>query len=582
MLLSRGLQFPAGGAERRILQLPAGNGAGDYNSQGTVRRGLVAGVSWRMSPDRLPHPAFLTVTGDAWETKGPHNTVRKPLIKKGLPAGDAPGNSKIKNSSSKVRRIQTRSQSCSFSMFDKSHFEEVSHRDCATKLKNLSLGQKDRNSKKITRNVLNPGRKGVSLLRPNSSVQKKETSDYSTESCPRNAKSASSLKQLPRSSTSFRKLLKVSMAARESPSNLRPVTPTVPVDCSLLGEPALETDGSNQQLSTCCHNAVGYSPTNPLLQSFQLPGAAQDEDSASDLSDSERIPLVSSPCRPPDLNLRAEVIAPAELTQTCSCVEFSYPDFLPKPYASWNLRELSLLVHSSSNARSPVTARPLGLLESFVGRLLELEWLQLKTEQAERSKFTRPRSNTAAGGCNPTRHPGRGRRACLMVNRGPSNPGDPAIGLTGSAASTCSHCRLQYPYCSGTCRPSAFQNFSRSASAKPRGPDSQLGGGGPPRARAVLSPKEVALGKGPSETTRLGCSSAVKGRKQPPHAQRCPPPCSWHSSSASLRRLCMIHQGGVGSREQSFVGEEDFILDDKSQRISNSVGKGKRLHKCPK
>ncbi|GCC40419.1 hypothetical protein chiPu_0024269 [Chiloscyllium punctatum] len=44
-VVEKGTTIPSGrrGAERRILQLPADNGAGDYNSQGTVHRGLVVG-----------------------------------------------------------------------------------------------------------------------------------------------------------------------------------------------------------------------------------------------------------------------------------------------------------------------------------------------------------------------------------------------------------------------------------------------------------------------------------------------------------------------------------------------------------
>ncbi|XP_059508626.1 uncharacterized protein LOC125461374 isoform X2 [Stegostoma tigrinum] len=454
---------------------------------------------------------------------------------------------------------------------------QVSHRDCATKLKNLSLDHKDKNSKKITRNMSNPGRRGTSLLRPNSSVQKKEMSNNLTESCPRNTRSASRLKQPARLLASHRKLLRMSVAARESPSNVRPVTPMVSADSSALGDPTFDADAPCQQLSTCSRKAACCSTLNPLPQSFDLPSAAPDEDSASDLSDSERIPLESSPCRPPDLNLRAEVIVPADLTPTSSCAEFNYPDFLPEPYASWNLRELSLLVNSSSNARSPVTARPMGFLESFVGRLLALEWLQLKTEQAERSRLTRPRSNTAPGSCNPARHPGRGRRACLML---PSSPGYLAIGPACTVAGACSHCWLRYPDCIGNSRPEAYQNFSRSSSTKQRGTGSPLRAGGQPKARAFLGHKEAVLGKGPSETAFLHCSSTAKARKQRLRTLQCAPPCPYHSPSASLR-LCMMHQGEchtgkMGSREQSLVVEKDFSLDNRSRGISNSNGKGKR------
>ncbi|XP_067904121.1 uncharacterized protein [Heterodontus francisci] len=515
---------------------------------------------------------------------------------------------KKKNISPNKVRNQTNAESYSLSTIDKALFEEVLHRECATKLKNLSLGHKDKNLKKITRNAWSPVRKGSFLLQPNSSTQKKEISDHSTDVRRRSTKSAANLKQPSKSSASQGKQLRLSVAIRDSTSNFRPVAQILSPGSTVLETPPFDTDKSSVQqvenLSTYCHNSDCCPMTNSLFWSFELPATLtdMDEDSASDLSDSERIPFVSTPCKPPDLKLRAEVIAPTELalSQTSSCLDFSYPDFLPQPYASWNLQELSLLVNSSSITKSPVTAQPLGLLESFVGRLLELEWLQLKTEEAERSKFIRPHSNTAPSSCISARNPRRVKKACLMVNKLLASPEDLGVGTVCRAASICSHCQLQYPYCNGTCRPYAYQNFSRSPSTKQHSAGSQRKAASQSKTRGkavpFLSTKEVVLGRAPLENTPVCCApTAIKAklRKQPLHPVWCPTPSPYQVQCPTpfpyqvqcptpSPRLCRTHQvtdtKKRGSMDESIVMEKGICLDNKTQRSSISNGKERQLH----
>ncbi|XP_018429669.1 PREDICTED: protein FAM217B [Nanorana parkeri] len=125
----------------------------------------------------------------------------------------------------------------------------------------------------------------------------------------------------------------------------------------------------------------------------------EDEDSASDLSDSERLPIPPSPLAPPELNLRAEEISPAYFSDYFQPKgkDYDYPDFLPPPYNSWNLSEVSAFVNKEG--KNTVQATPSGFLERYVDRLLQLEWLQLQTVQAEKAKTMKTRPQTAPVFC---------------------------------------------------------------------------------------------------------------------------------------------------------------------------------------
>ncbi|KAM5135706.1 protein FAM217B [Mantella aurantiaca] len=125
-----------------------------------------------------------------------------------------------------------------------------------------------------------------------------------------------------------------------------------------------------------------------------------DEDSASDLSDSERLPIPPSPLSPPELNLRAEEISPGYFNHCFQPKgrDYDYPDFLPPPYNSWKLNEVSAFVNKEG--KNTLQATPSGFLERYVDRLLQLEWLQLQTVQAEKAKTTKSRPQTAPGFCH--------------------------------------------------------------------------------------------------------------------------------------------------------------------------------------
>lgn len=165
---------------------------------------------------------------------------------------------------------------------------------------------------------------------------------------------------------------------------------------------------------------------NKLFLAVQSVGVLKgdaDEDSASDLSDSERVPVAPSPRTPPDLRLRAEEIDPACFDldlhpgQGHARAQYCYPDFLPPRCSSWDLRGMAVLVHAER--RPGAVPRPGGLLGRYVDRLLQLEWLQIQTVQGERAKGGKARLSAAPGGgpAEPwaRQAPGRG---CVQVPPG--------------------------------------------------------------------------------------------------------------------------------------------------------------------
>lgn len=111
------------------------------------------------------------------------------------------------------------------------------------------------------------------------------------------------------------------------------------------------------------------------------------EDSDTDLSESERLPESRSSCVPPQLELRPEVMD----VEDCSSLSyrnraqgrggFDFPDFLPPPFNSWSLSQLALFYNMEGHGAP--RPRPVGPLERYLERLLQLEWHQIQTVQEE-------------------------------------------------------------------------------------------------------------------------------------------------------------------------------------------------------
>ncbi|KAF3860291.1 hypothetical protein F7725_000546 [Dissostichus mawsoni] len=177
-------------------------------------------------------------------------------------------------------------------------------------------------------------------------------------------------------------------------------------------------------------SGLRHMPAHPLTHSpAPTPEALQrhynqkdvDTDSASDLSDSERLPVLPSPCTPctpPHLNLRAEVINsndfPPDFPGPHGAMgdedeidkpSYSYPDFLPPPFNSWSLRQLAVFLHT--DGRGAPRPKPVGSLEKYLERLLQLEWLQIQTGQAESSRVPGSRPRPQSFPSATTAHPPR-------------------------------------------------------------------------------------------------------------------------------------------------------------------------------
>uniref|UniRef100_A0A4X1UTB6 Family with sequence similarity 217 member B n=1 Tax=Sus scrofa TaxID=9823 RepID=A0A4X1UTB6_PIG len=152
-----------------------------------------------------------------------------------------------------------------------------------------------------------------------------------------------------------------------------------------------------------------------------IKGDADDSDSASDLSDSERVPVLPSPLTPPDLRLRAEEIDPAHEHlrpgQGPAKPDLRYPDFLPAPFNSWDLRDMAVLLHSERRAEAGPRAG--GLLGRYIDRLVQLEWLQIQTIQCEKGKGPKARPPTAPGASGALKSPGRSKLMASALSRPP-------------------------------------------------------------------------------------------------------------------------------------------------------------------
>ncbi|XP_026359621.1 protein FAM217B [Ursus arctos] len=131
-------------------------------------------------------------------------------------------------------------------------------------------------------------------------------------------------------------------------------------------------------------------------------GAGEEEDSASDLSDSERVPVPQSARAPPELHLRAEEIDAADPgpdpdadPRGAAQPAYHYADFLPAPFSSWDLRDLA--VPPGAQPRPAARSGAAGLLARYIDRLVQLEWLQMQTVQGEKGKGAKARPPTAPG-----------------------------------------------------------------------------------------------------------------------------------------------------------------------------------------
>ncbi|XP_064814750.1 uncharacterized protein LOC135530316 [Oncorhynchus masou masou] len=178
----------------------------------------------------------------------------------------------------------------------------------------------------------------------------------------------------------------------------------------------------------------------------------------TDLSESERLPLPSSPSSPPNLNLRPEVIFPHDFQNDLPGPRghapglFSYPDFLPPPFNSWSLRQLAVFLHPEG--RHPPRSRPAGMaLDRYLEQLLLLEWLRIQTVQEESGSVSSvPTSRYCSHHGAPSLHGRLSSPKCILQCQR-AFPVTLLSSLSPSAPlSGCTHYHARYPPCSGACR----------------------------------------------------------------------------------------------------------------------------------
>ncbi|XP_050999886.1 LOW QUALITY PROTEIN: protein FAM217B [Acomys russatus] len=157
------------------------------------------------------------------------------------------------------------------------------------------------------------------------------------------------------------------------------------------------------------------------FQSMKIIKEGADEDSASDLSDSERVAIPPSPFTPPDLNLRAEEIDPVSFDlhpdPGRAEREHGYPDFLPPPFSSWDLQDMAVILNTE--CRNDALPRATGFLGKYIDRLLQLEWMQIQTVQCEKARASKARPSGASG---VLKSPGRGKLLTGALSKPLSSP----------------------------------------------------------------------------------------------------------------------------------------------------------------
>ncbi|XP_059185531.1 uncharacterized protein LOC131968596 [Centropristis striata] len=156
--------------------------------------------------------------------------------------------------------------------------------------------------------------------------------------------------------------------------------------------------GSRHTPAFPCHHLSDPSPDlqerlSPQPEVGSLSGHGED-DSDTDLSESERLPVSLSGRVPAQLQLRPEVIQAEDCSSGShrsrghghAC--FDFPDFLPPPFNNWNLSQLAHFYNMEG--RGAPRPRPVGPLERYLERLLQLEWCQIQTVQEEGEKSAVP------------------------------------------------------------------------------------------------------------------------------------------------------------------------------------------------
>ncbi|XP_051966945.1 protein FAM217B [Xyrauchen texanus] len=312
----------------------------------------------------------------------------------------------------------------------------------------------------------------------------------------------------------------------------------------------------------------------------------EDTDSASDLSDSERCSVLPPHIAPPDLNLRAEVIDPSDfhpLRPACRGLNNSsgsYPDFLPPPFNSWSMKQLA--VYLNTDGKGIPRLKPIGHLERYLDRLLQMEWHQIQTVQEDSRKSNAPISNVRHGPHTYSLSSLSSPKCILQCQRAfplallSSLAYAPSLQLPSC---TCPHCQNLYPILNGTCRYYAYHHHTRlSQFLEKRGQAS----GFPKRSssesrahqfEAKHGSREHRLSDPLSDSSHLRRMQAIGNIRNPVGSTYNPDHVSSTAITASTASLGDVKKRRPGQRSHSCVGirEVGYRARGRSEQRKNSV-----------
>uniref|UniRef100_A0A8C6T9Y1 Protein FAM217B n=1 Tax=Neogobius melanostomus TaxID=47308 RepID=A0A8C6T9Y1_9GOBI len=164
------------------------------------------------------------------------------------------------------------------------------------------------------------------------------------------------------------------------PTDQSPVLPTV-----INKKKHMHSKSKRHTAAFPCHRSLSDSSPDPAprLSALRESGDLRDDDSDTDISESETLSQLPCGGPPPQLDLRPDVITseePIPISRRKKQPKFDFPDFLPPPFNSWSLNQLAIFYNMDST-RSASRSRPTGPLERYMERLLQLEWYQIQTLQ---------------------------------------------------------------------------------------------------------------------------------------------------------------------------------------------------------
>ncbi|XP_026077858.1 protein FAM217B isoform X1 [Carassius auratus] len=296
-----------------------------------------------------------------------------------------------------------------------------------------------------------------------------------------------------------------------------------------------------------------------------------EEDSASDLSDSERYSALPAQISPPDLNLRAEVIDPSDfhaLRPSCrgrSKFRGSYPDFLPPPFNSWSLQQLA--VYLNTEGKGIPRPKPSGQLERYLDRLLQLEWHQIQTIEEDSSKSNAPlpkgRHLTHASSHLSLSSP----KCILQCQRAfplallSSFASAPTLHLSSC---TCPRCQNQYPILNVPCRSYAYHHHHTRLSPllEKKGQASGLPKRSSSESRAHLPDprhrsREHRLSDPLSESSHLSRMQAIGNMRNPVGSTCSVQQVSSTATTARNANIGEVKKRRTGQRSHSCVGTRE-------------------------